>query len=128
MCWYCGVDFSRASAMTPTATTDHNSVPAAAPTLSDAVRAVTEYRREVEVRRMAQAARQRQGSSDWMVPVPRSRLEVLEQQAREAALLRRMLASEPVAPALSSEQPVAAERRLPTNARSRRDARPAPSA
>ena len=72
------------------------------------MRAVTEHRRQVELRRMVHAA-QKLGSSDWMVPVPRARLEVLEQQAREAALLRRMLESEPVIPAPANAQPLAAE-------------------
>jgi len=118
--------------MTPTATADHNSKPAApaAPTLSDAVRAVNEHRREVELRRMAHAARQSQAASDWMVPVPRSRLEALERQAREAVLLRRLLESEPASALSSGTQALAAERHLPSkpNPRRRHDARPAPSA
>ena len=109
--------------MTPTETADHNS-------LSEAVRAVTEHRREIEMRRMAHAAQQSQASSDWTVPVPRLQLEALEQQAREASQLRRLLESGPMIARSSSAQPLVAERHLPSQPkqRPRLAARPAPSA
>lgn len=65
-------------------------------TLSEAVQAVTDHRREVELRRMALAARLRGPSDDWTVPVPRSQLQTLEQQARQAAALRALLDNGPV--------------------------------
>jgi hypothetical protein len=133
--------------MTLTATADHHSLQAAArtpdvpvapasttaSTLSDAVRAVTDHRREVELRRMAHAARQSQASSDWMVPVPRARLQALEQQAREAAVLRRRLGSVLMQlPQTSDAQAPLAERperhlAASTKQRPRLDARRAPS-
>ena len=97
--------------MTPTATPDNISLqvaprptsesspaPKATPrSLSEAVQAVNDHRREVELRRMA--AQQQQSaaaSADWAVPVARSQLQALEQQAREAAVLRGLLDSGPV--------------------------------
>jgi hypothetical protein len=65
-------------------------------TLSEAIQAVNEHRREVELRRMALAARASPPSDDWPVPVSRSKLQALEQQAREAAALRSVLDSGPV--------------------------------
>ncbi len=130
--------------MTLTATADHHSLQAATPTapvsvapaaahartLSDAVRAVNDHRREVELRRMAHAARQSQASPDWMVPVPRARLQALEQQAREAVVLRRRLGNVLMrVPPTSDAQAPAAERHLAAGPkqRSRLDARRAPS-
>jgi len=66
-------------------------------TLNDAVRAVIDHRRDVELRRMAHAARQSPPSDDWSIPVPRAELQALEQQARQAAALRALLDSGPVA-------------------------------
>ena len=65
-------------------------------TLSDAIQAVNDHRRGVEMRRMALAAQRRGPAEDWPVPVPRSQLQALEQQAREAAALRGLLDSGPV--------------------------------
>lgn len=120
--------------MTPTATAEHDSsraAPAAARTLSDAVRAVNDHRREMELRRMAHAARQSQATSTWMVPVPHARLQALEQQAREAARLRRVLDSVLVRlPQTSDAQPPpSAERHLSSTRkpRPRLDARQTPA-
>jgi len=80
---------ARASAAQPAA--------AKAPrTLEDAIRAVNDHQREVEQRRMQMAAQQTARSDDWAVPVPRSQLQALEQQAREAAVLRALLETGPV--------------------------------
>jgi hypothetical protein len=65
-------------------------------TLSEAVQAVNDHQRQVEMRRMALAARRRTPSDDWPVPVPRSHLQTLEQQAREAAALRGLLDNGPL--------------------------------
>lgn len=75
--------------MTPIATPDNNSLRAA-------IQAVNEHRRQMELRRMALAARRDAASADWDVPVPRSRLAAMEQQVREAAALRGLLDSGPV--------------------------------
>ena len=64
--------------------------------LAAAIRAVNEHRRDIEMRRMALAARDSRTADDWPVPVPRSQLMTLEQQAREAAALRNLLDSGPV--------------------------------
>ena len=45
---------------------------------------------------MALAAQRNSVADDWPVPVPRSQLQTLEQQAREAAALRGLLDSGPV--------------------------------
>jgi len=96
--------------MTLTATPDNNSLhvaPCAASvqsttsistprSLSEAVQAVNEHRRQVELRRMAAAQQQSIAGADWAVPVPRSQLQALEQQARDAAVLRGLLDSGPV--------------------------------
>ena len=94
--------------MTLIATPDNNSlqapsravgVPAAADalrTLDDAIRAVNDHRRDVEQRRMQAAAQQSTRADDWPVPVPRAQLQALEQQAREAAVLRALLDNGPV--------------------------------
>lgn len=68
----------------------------AACTLSEAIQAVSDHRREVEMRRMALAAQRSGPADDWPVPVPRSQLQSLEQQAREAAALRGLLDNGPV--------------------------------
>jgi hypothetical protein len=65
-------------------------------TLSEAIQAVNDHQREVEMRRMALAARQRARADDWAVPVPHTRLQALERQAREAAALRGLLDNGPL--------------------------------
>jgi hypothetical protein len=68
--------------MTLIATPDNTSLRAAAEPaaqrgtrmLSEAIQAVNDHRREVELRRMALAAQQSTRSGDWPVPVPRSHL------------------------------------------------------
>lgn len=93
--------------MTTTATSDNESfrvaphagrvaTQPALRSLSEAVQAVNEHRRQVELRRMAAAARSTSASSEWTVPVPRPQLQALEQQSREAAMLRALLDSGPV--------------------------------
>jgi len=96
--------------MTPIATPEHKTLQAdplaahgpSSPAGSDsrslgaAIHAVNEHRRQIEMRRMALAARESQPADDWPVPVPRTRLMALEQQAREAATLRKLLDSGPV--------------------------------
>jgi len=62
-------------------------------TLSEAVQAVNDHRREVELRRMAAQQQSAAASTDWVVPVARSQLQALEQQARDAAVLRGLLDS-----------------------------------
>jgi hypothetical protein len=69
---------------------------AATRSLSEAVQAVNDHRREVELRRMAAQQQQSASGADWAVPVPRSQLQALEQQARDAAVLRALLDSGPV--------------------------------
>jgi hypothetical protein len=64
--------------------------------LSEAIQAVNEHRRQVELRRVALAARASPPSDDWSVPVPRSQLLALERQARDAASLRTLLDNGPV--------------------------------
>ena len=64
--------------------------------LSEAVRAVNDHRREVELRRMAAQQQSAAARADWAVPVARSQLQALEQQARDAAVLRGLLDSGPV--------------------------------
>jgi hypothetical protein len=95
-------------------------------TLNEAVHAVNEYRREVEMRRMALAMQRSAPSQDWLVPVPHSRLHALEEQAREAAVLRSLLARRTQAARAAQER----ERHLPpkSNQRPRLDARAAPAA
>lgn len=96
--------------MTRTATPDNNSLQAAQRaahpqpvaaktgprTLSEAIQAVNDHRREVELRRVALAERQSKPADDWPVPVPHSQLQTLEQQAREATALRSLLDSGPL--------------------------------
>jgi hypothetical protein len=115
--------------MTLIATTDNTSLHAApraagvpstrannsARTLSEAIQAVIEHRREVEVRRMALAARASAPPDDWPVPVPRSQLVALERQAREAAALRGLLDSGPVIVLSFSVLPPHALRDMPTS-------------
>jgi len=108
--------------MTPTATAENNSLqitpraparPTAPCSLSEAVQAVNDHRREVELRRMAAAARQSASTSDWSVPVPRSQLQALEQQAREATVLRGLLEAGPVIALSFSALPPYTLRNLP---------------
>jgi hypothetical protein len=115
--------------MTPTATyentsvhetprtADAPSVPAAAGarTLSDAIQAVNDHRRAVEMRRMAAAAQRSHPTDDWPVPVPRSQLQTLEQQAREAAALRGLLDSGPVIALPFSSLPPYTLRHMPAS-------------
>jgi hypothetical protein len=68
----------------------------AARTLSDAIQAVNDHQRAVEMRRMKLAAQQRARSDDWSVPVPRTKLQALEQQARQTVALRSLLDNGPV--------------------------------
>lgn len=96
--------------MTLIATPEHKRLQAEAPathgasnpagsdtgSLGTAVQAVNEHRRQIEMRRVALAARDSQPADDWPVPVPRTQLMALEQQAREAAALRKLLDSGPV--------------------------------
>lgn len=93
------------------------SMPAASDTrsLAAAIRAVNEHRREVEMRRMALAARDSQPADDWPVPVPRSQLATLEQQAREAAALRNLLDSGPVIAVPFSARPPYTLRDMPAS-------------
>jgi hypothetical protein len=70
--------------------------PPAARTLSEAIQAVNDHQRQVELRRMTLAAQQRAPSDDWSVPMPRTKLQALEQQARQAAALRSLLDNGPV--------------------------------
>lgn len=100
---------------------------AAVRTLDDAIRAVIEHRREVEMRRMALAAQQRGApSDDWLVPVPRSRLLALEKQARQAEALLGLLNRGTMAPAgTTTAQPPHERHRPPKpNQRPRVEARP----
>jgi hypothetical protein len=84
-------------------------------TLSEAIQAVIEHRREVELRRMALAARASAAPDDWPVPVPRSQLLALEQQAREAAALRGLLDRGPVIALSFSVLPPHALRDVPAS-------------
>jgi hypothetical protein len=77
-------------------TAANNSANGSTRTLNEAIQAVNEHRREVELRRVALAARASAPSDDWSIPVPRAQLLALEQQAREAAALRGLLDSGPV--------------------------------
>jgi hypothetical protein len=70
--------------------------PHGARALHEAIQAVNDHRREVEMRRMALAAQQMAPAEDWPVPVQRAQLQALEQQARDAAMLRSLLDSGPV--------------------------------
>jgi hypothetical protein len=111
--------------MTLAATPDNNSLhveahaahlqrptPKAEPrSLSQAVQAVNDHRREVELRRMA--AQQQSVADDWTVPVARSQLQALEQQAREAAVLRSLLDNGPVMAVPFSAQPPHTLRNMP---------------
>ena len=84
-------------------------------TLGAAIQAVNDHRREVELRRMALAAQRSARSDDWSVPVPRSQLHTLEQQARESAALRNLIDSGPVIALPFSALPPYALRDMPAS-------------
>ena len=115
--------------MTLIATPDNTSLHAAPPaagvpsspanngarTLREAIEAVNEHRREVELRRVALAARASTPSDDWPVRVPRSQLQALEQQAREGAALRGLLDNGPMVAVPFSVLPPYALREMPAS-------------
>jgi hypothetical protein len=70
--------------------------PATAIDLRAAIEAVTEYRRQTEMRRMAHLAARTAAQADWNVSLPRARLDAMERQLREATALRKMFDNGPL--------------------------------